>query len=556
MEFTQIAYLLGIAALFGIVARRFKQPLLVGYLFGGLSAAYFGHLGDSEILSSMGKIGVTLLLFLIGLEMNVRDLPSIGKAAIYTGLGQIIFTFIISFLVGTFLGISTLPAAYIAIATTFSSTIIIVKLLSEKNDLDSLYGKISVGFLLVQDVVAILLLMFLAGIKRGGLEGGDYIFIVVKGVLLLLLIWTLSKKVIPMIFEKYVAGSTELLFIVSIAWALGIATLVAGPFGLSLEIGGFIAGLALSNLPENLEIASRTRPLRDFFLTIFFLTLGASLLVENVTSVILPAFIFSILVLIGHPIILLVVMGLLRFKKRTSFLASVTVAQISEFSLIIMTMGLSLGHVRESHVALTVMVAAITMTASTYLILGGDKIYLKIKDKLNIFERNITKEPELVKEEGISNHVILVGYGRAGRAIFPVLEKKKLPIIIIDYNPKIHSKLQTEKKPVIFGDISDPEILDTGKIEKARLVISTVTNLTDNLIMLEHIKRLQIKPLIFNYASLKEEAIKLYEAGSDYVIVPEIVAGEHLRHLIASHGISEKRFRRMGENNFKRLLYK
>jgi len=556
MEFTQIAYLLGLAALFGIVARRFKQPLLLGYLFAGLFAAYFGHQTDSGLLSNLGKIGVTLLLFLVGLEMNLKELPTIGKAAIFTGLGQIIFTFTISFLVGILIGFSPLPAAYIAIATSFSSTIIIVKLLSEKNDLDSLYGKISVGLLLVQDVVAILILMFLAGFKKGGLGTGDYTFIAAKGVILLLLVWVLSKKIIPVIFEKYVASSTELLFIVSIAWALGIATLVAGPFGLSLEIGGFLAGLALSNLPENLEIASRTRPLRDFFLTIFFLTLGASLFVENISRVIIPSLIFSVLVLVGKPIVLLVVMGFLRFKKRTSFLASVTVAQISEFSLIVMAMGLSLGQVTQSHVALTVIVAAITMTASTYLILGADKFYLKIKDNLNIFERKITKEPDFIKKLDVSNHVMLVGYGRAGKTILPVLERKNISYVIIDYDPKVHARLVSEKKPSIFGDIGDPEILDLGGILKARLIISTVTNLTDNLMILEHIKKLRVKPLVITYAQLKEDAIKLYENGCDYVVVPEIVAGDYVRHLIISHGISEKRFRKMGENHFKRLMYK
>lgn len=557
MNFSQIALLLGIAALFGIVARRFKQPLLVGYLFAGMAASYFGFLGSSEILESLGKIGVALLLFLVGLEMNIRELPTIGRAALYTGLGQIVFTFTLSFLIGTYLiGFPLLPAVYIAIATTFSSTIIIVKLLSEKNDLDSLYGKISVGFLLVQDVVAILILMFLAGLRQGGIGVGGYLFIALKGIVLLIVLWVLSKRIIPIIFEKYIALSQELLFIVSIAWALGVATLVAGPFGLSLEIGGFLAGLALSNLPEHLEIASRTRPLRDFFLTIFFLTLGASLLVENIGSVIAPAFAYSALVLIGNPIILLTVMGILRFKKRTSFLASVTVAQISEFSLIVMAMGASLGHVTQNHVALTVIVAAVTMTVSTYLILGADRVYLKIKNHLDIFERKLTSEPVFLEKDKFSDHAVLVGYGRAGRAILPVLQKKNFSLIIVDFNPKVYKRLSAEKKPVIFGDISDPEILDDANIEAARIIISTVTNLTDNLVLLEHVKKLTRRPLVISYALLREDAVKLYEAGSDYVVVPEVVAGEHLRHLLVSYGLSEKRFKKLGKSHFNRLIYK
>ena len=317
-----------------------------------------------------------------------------------------------------------------------------------------------------------------------------------------------------------------------------------------------MAGLALSNLPEHLEIASRTKPLRDFFLTIFFLSLGAGLLVTGFTGIIIPALVFSLIVLIGHPIILMIVMGLLRFKKRTFFLASVTVAQISEFSLIIMAMGQSLGHVESSHVALSVMVAALTMAISSYLILGSEKIYAKVKDKLNIFERKTTAEPEFVKEENLSNHIVLVGAGRAGRALLPLFAKKKIPYLIIDFDPKVYANLEAEEKPVIFGDISDPEIQDAANIENAYMVISTVANLADNKSLLEHIKKKRDRIVCVFIAVTRSDAIKLYELGASYVVLPEVLAGEHLRHILASHGVRGDWFEKSGKSHFDRLIYK
>ena len=556
MEFSQISLLLGLASIFGILARRFKQPILVGYLFAGLAAAYFGLIGESEIIKNLGKIGVALLLFLVGVEMNIREIPTIGKAALYTGLGQMLFTFVIALSAGLLFGFGLLPSIYIAIAMSFSSTIIIVKLLSEKKDLDTLYGKVAVGFLLVQDLVAVLILMFLAGMGSGGVTIAGYIFIAIKGALLIIAVWALSKKVLPYLFERYVAESVELLFIVSIAWALGVAALVAGPLGLSLEIGGFMAGLALSNLPEHLEIASRTRPLRDFFLTLFFLTLGASLLVEGIGSIIFPALVFSLLVLIGNPIIVMIVMGFLRFKKRTSFLSSVTVAQISEFSLIVMAAGLALNHVSQSHVALTVIVAAITMTISTYIILGADKIYLRLKNKLSIFEREIFTEPQVLAKDTYSDHIILIGCGRTGKRLLSLFSRKKVPYIIVDYNPDLYTQMIAEKKPIVFGDISDPEILEAVSVERARMIISTSADFTDNLALLDYLKKQRRKPTTVFEAPTREEAIKLYESGANYVVLPEVLAGEHLRHILSSHGTDGKWFEKVGKGYFNRLLMK
>lgn len=554
MSFSDLALLLVIAAAAGVVAKALKQPLLIGYLFGGLLLALFGVVRDFEAIAALGKIGVALLLFLVGLEMNVRELPTIGKIALLTGLGQIFFTSLVGYLIALALGFGVLPSVYIAVALTFSSTIIIVKLLSEKGDIGSLYGKIAVGFLLVQDFVAILILMFLAGLGGREVSLSQFLVIGIKAIALLASVWFLSKKVLPTLFDKFIASSSEILFVGSIAWALGVAALVGGPLGFSYEIGGFLAGLALSNLPEHLGIASKTRPLRDFFLTIFFLTLGTQLLVKNIGVVITPAIIFSLFVLIGNPLIVLIIMGLMRYKKRTSFLASVTVAQISEFSFILMAMGLSLGHVGQSEVATVILVGVITMTISTYLILGSDKIFLKLKDILSIFERKVTHEQALLQEKIYNDHIVLIGCDRMGKSLISFFKKKGLLYLVVDHNPKVFANLSAERIPVLLGDIDDPEIKALAKMDKARMVISTISNTNDNMSVLEYIRNLTRRPLIITKADTKMDALREYEAGASFVLLPEVIAGEYLRHVFVSHGLSEERIRKMGKGHFNRLI--
>jgi len=557
MEFSHIAALLVVAGIFGIAARFFKQPLLIGYLLAGLFLGITGVAGDTHAVSSLGQIGVTLLLFLLGLEMNLAELPSIGKVALMTGIGQIAFTSTIGFFLARLLGFPVLPSIYIAAALTFSSTIIMVKLLSEKKDLSSLYGKIAVGFLLVQDFVAIAILMFLSGIGNGDIGITQYVVIAVKAIVLFLVVWILSRRLLPYIFDKFIAASPELLFIVSIAWALGFASLVAGPIGFTLEIGGFLAGLALSNLPEHFQIASRTRPLRDFFLTLFFIYLGTQLVVgAGIWSVLPAAIALSLFVLVGNPLIVMTIMGFLGYKKRTSFLAGLTVAQISEFSLIIVIMGKSLGHLTQDNVALVVMIGVITMTASTYLILGADKVYRYVNKYLSIFERGGKRERAYTVESKLDDHIVLVGCDRTGKTVAMKFLKKNIPFLVVDFNPNVYTKLTAQNIPVIFGDITDEEIIEASNLDKARMVISTTSNLEDNLTLAAHLKAVRRAPVSVFTASMRNEALKLYEAGANYVIVPDVVAGDHINHILRAYGTRGERLAKAGKLHFNRLIFK
>jgi Kef-type K+ transport system membrane component KefB/voltage-gated potassium channel Kch len=543
----ELAIVILIAAGLGIAARLLKQPIILAYLFAGLAIGVFDffHLNNKELFQIFSELGIMFLLFLIGLEINYSSLRLVGKTSILVGLGQIIFTFISGFYIARFFNFNYLESAYIAIALTFSSTIIVIKLLSEKKDTNSLYGKISVGFLLVQDFVAILILIFLAGIQISSDNSyliknpsGEIIFnnfyhiflTILKGLGLFIIMIYLGRKILPLVFDK-IARSQELLFLTSLAWCFGIATIVVKA-GFSIEIGGFLAGLALANSSEHFQISARIRSLRDFFILIFFVILGSSFVFSNFSGLLLPIIVFSLFVLIGNPLIVLMIMGILGYRKRTSFLCGVTVAQISEFSLILATLGLKLGHLNEKATSLITAVGITTITLSTYLIIYSDEIFRRISRFLSIFERRVKKQ-EIVDGITTTKPIVLIGAHRVGQNIASHLNKEDL--LIIDFDPDIIARLRRQGYDVIFGDISDSEIMEKADLKSAQLVICTSPNFEDNIRILEEIgtRETNNQPKVILRARNEKDAKILYKKGADYVILPHLTAGQYLGKSIA-----------------------
>ena len=524
----ELASLIILSAGLGILAKIFRQPLIIAYLITGIIISYTGIINaNNETFRLFADLGIVFLLFLIGLEINYDSLRMIGKPAIILGLGQIIFTFVGGFFIAKFLGFNSIASSYISIALTFSSTIIIVKLLSEKKDISSFYGKLSVGFLLVQDLVAILILIFLTGIETGGANQniiiGKTILTILKGIIIFSLILYLGRKFVPYIFDK-VARSQELLFLISLAW-LFLMVAIVKKLGLSIEIAGFLAGLSLANSSENFQISSKLKPLRDFFIMIFFIVLGSSFSLPKIQGIGLEIIIFSLFVLIGNPLIVLILMGILGYKKRTSFLTGLTVAQISEFSLILALMGQKLGHLNESEVGLITGVGIITITLSTYLILNSDLIFRRISKYLSIFERKKILEDKNFAVE-YKKPIILVGAHRTGQSIALNINPKNL--LVIDFDPDIISFLKQKNIDYIFGDIADPDVFEKANIPQAKIIISTSPDFNDNMTLLQEIKKLEQKPKIILRAETEKDALILYEKGADYVLLPNFTAGQYL----------------------------
>ena len=538
----ELAIIICIAATLGIIAKILRQPLILAYIVTGiiigLIQIFFQsfYIGEKEVFDLFSELGVMFLLFLIGLEMNYSSLKTVGKTSIVVGSGQILFTFIFGFLIATVLGFTQINAAYIAIALTFSSTIIVVKLLSDNKTINSLYGKISIGFLLVQDFVVIFMLIILAGLESGeGFSIKTLTYTLFLGIILFGIMIAIGRNIFPYIFSK-IARSQELLFITSIAWVFGLVALIEflrikTGIGFSIEIAGFLAGLALANSSEHYQIANRIKPLRDFFILIFFVMLGSSIVFYDFSAIGLPIIILSLFVLIGNPLIVITIMGLIMgYRKRTSFMSGITVAQVSEFSLILGALGLKLGHINEETMALIAAVGIITITTSTYMIVFSDKLYSKLSPLLSFFERkNPRKEYSF---EDNKKPIILVGYDRTGKSIAARLEKEKM--LVIDFNPDIIKGLEKLGYSCIYGDIIDPLIFENVDFTSAKMVISTSPELKDNINLVSGIKLSGSKAKIISRAESEEDAKILYSKGCDYVFLPLYSSGQYLGKIIDS----------------------
>ncbi|MEP7103634.1 MAG: cation:proton antiporter [Candidatus Dojkabacteria bacterium] len=544
--FLELTVILIIASVISILFRYLKQPPIMAYILTGILVAQLTFFSNESKISleMLSRIGITLLLFVLGLEFKVLELRSVGKVSFITAISHIAIATVVGFIICSVLGFSPVEALFLAFALTFSSTIIIVKLLSDKKDLTSLHGKIAVGYLLVQDFCAILSLIFLAGFHDGQAPGLDILMIsLVKALFLITITIIFSQYVFPKLIHS-LSRSSEILFVASLAWAFGMASLVSSsPIGFSIEIGGFLAGLALANSEESTQIISKVKSLRDFFIVLFFVVLGTQLNFSDLDIVIVPALILSVFVLIGTPVTVMIILGLLGYKSRTSFLVGLSVAQISEFSLSLIILGQQLGQVSEKAVGVVTIVAIITFTLSTYLITNGDKVYDLLSPYLKIFERKGKNLEIYTATKDLNNHIVLLGADRMGRSMLKTLKDQKEDILVMDFNPDITKNLKDDGYNVIFGDIADEDILNKAGLDKAKIILSTISDFEDNIILLNFLKlqmkNKEFKPIIIVTSHLENDKTELMEAGANYVIMPYHSAGKYLAKLIRSGQIED-----------------
>lgn len=539
--FTDIAIIICLAAVLCVIFRLLKLPAILAYILTGIILGPLGlfHLENETALATLGQLGVTLLLFMLGLEVKLKELRSIGKSAIIAGVLQMYFTFFIGFFMTMFLGFSKTEAIYTGIALSFSSTIVIVKLLSDKRDLNSLHGKLALGILLVQDFFAILTIIFLSG--NGTVNSTSVVpyigGLLIKIVILFAIIAFLSSTVFPKL-TRIIARSPESLFLVSLAWVFALTALVASSYiGFSIEIGGFLAGLALANTHENFQIVAKMRALRDFFITIFFVTLGIEMNITNVGNVLLPAIALSLFVLFIKPFVVTGITGLLGYRKRTSFFVGISFAQISEFSLIIVFLGARIGAISNDLATIVVLVSIITYAISAFMLQNNNKIYKKVHKLLSIFQTKHSRSERITENEeqlaDLDNHIIIVGGDQMGQSILHSLEKKDEKIVIVDFDPDLVKNLKEKTDlPVLFGDIADFEIQERVGVHKAKLVVSTVPDLEDNLLLIQGISHTNPKAKIIVMAYQRDDAKALYDAGADYVVLPYLTGGNHLAKLL------------------------
>lgn len=551
--FIELSLVVLVAVIISFIVRILKQPLIIGYVITGIIASPYllNLVSSANDLATFAKIGIAILLFMVGLNLNPKVIKDVGKVALITGVSQIAFTFTFGFLISKLFGLSTIVSAYLAIAISFSSTIVIMKLISDKNELDSLYGKISIGFLIFQDLVAIIVLIIISSFS----EAPNLSFLIfetlLKGAGLIIGLFGLGIYVLPKL-TKYAAKSQELLLLFSIGWALAIASLF-NYFNFSIEIGALLAGVTLSLSQYRYEISSKIKPIRDFFILIFFIFLGSQMSFDSIGPYKNPIIILSLLILVGNPIIVMTIMGLLGYTKRSSFMSALSLSQISEFSFIIISLGVTKSHIPQEILGVVTAIGLITMALSSYMILYSNKLYPLLSKYLSLFEKKGAKVDEGKYHIDENYDIILFGYNRIGYTLLKTFKKAKKKCLVVDYNPDTILKLARKGTDSRYGDASDSELLETLPLKGAKMIISTIPELETNLTLITKIKQINRTAALIAVSYQIDDALKLYETGATYVITPHFLGGEYASSLIEKYGLHKESLQEEGLKKIKEL---
>ncbi len=537
--FAQITALLVLTVGVAWLTRLLRQPIIVAYIFAGIAA---GPLllniiqKGTDDFALFSQLGVILLLFVVGLSLNFNYIKKIGKIAVLAGIGQAIFTAGLAFGILQFLfGFATLPALYLAIAITFSSTIIITKLLSDKKQTDSLYGRHTIGLLLVQDVIAVLLMIFLTVNGDAGNLADSILKLLTGGFLLLSGVIVMAKYILPYTLKK-IAGSTEFLFIFSLAWCFLLAYL-AKTLGFSYEVGAIAAGIALGSSPYQPEINARVTPLKDFFLIIFFILLGAELDFSIIQSALIPSLVLTLFIMIGSPFILYLLYRRMKFTRKTSLFIGLTAAQVSEFGFVLLYLGREMGHVGQYEIAIFTLVAISTIFISAYMITWNEAVFRFLNPLLSVFGK---KDYEEIEEGAPIYDIWVVGYHRIGWNIVNALRGKNSSFAVIDFDPTVIETLNKEKISAYFIDVGDVSLLSELPLHKAKLIISTIPNIESQIALIKHVRSHSSETVLIANAPEAKYMASLYEAGADYVMTPHLLGGKWISNLIGNNKVNRK----------------
>jgi Kef-type K+ transport system membrane component KefB len=527
-----------VATIIGIITHRLKQPIILGYLIAGIIVGpEIGRqlITEPENIEIISEIGLILLLFIIGLELNLKSIISSGKQLIVVGLGQFIICVLLGWLTFSMLvsgsGEGNLTVLYLALLCALSSTAIVVKSLNDKFELDTLHGKVSVGVLIIQDLWAIIILAFQPNFND--LQITLLGMAIIKSLLLVTAGFLISKYVLRYIFES-VSKSPEMVVSISLGWAALVAA-VAGWMGLSKEMGALIAGVSISTFPYSIHVTAKTLPLRDFFLTLFFVSLGMKI-VEPQTDIILYSLGLLCFITLTRfasvlPLLLLTGSGL-----RTAFISSLNLSQLSEFSLVVASIGLGLGHIQEDIFAILIYTMAFTSIVSSYFIKYNNQIYHVFEHTLDRW--GIRRFGSLQEKTGPhqTHPIVILGYHRGAQSLLEALSEKYPEllekILVVDFNLEVLKELQSMQIAGVFGDISHLDTLEHTHLEEAEIIISTIPDIllkgTNNLQIVKLCRNLAPEALIVATADLPDKVETLKVAGANEVILPYSMAGEFL----------------------------
>lgn len=537
--FTQLSLVIVVAGVVSIVMRLLKQPLIIGYILTGIlvGPTLLDLIHEHDAFETFSEIGIALLLFIIGLELSLTTIRRLGKPVFVTAAALFGVMVTMGYLIGVALGFTTNEAIIVGLAIFFSSTIIIAKVLSDKKQLTRMNGQLAIGIILVDDIVATFALLYVSTHTGGGLDAVDVSILILKGVVTAAVLTLFGAKILPKM-SKFVASSQELLFIFALAWGFGIASLV-NAIGFSVEIGALFAGVTLAHLPYVHQIGAKLKPLRDFFIILFFISLGESLELQNLATAVVPALILSVATLIIKPIVVMMSLGLLRYTKRTSFMTGINLSQISEFSIILVVLAAGTGLVGPQLSAIITLVAIITIATSTYLMKYDDWLFRKFEKNLHLFERSVTNES---KHRAKEYPLVLFGYLNGGDKFLKTFHAMRHRFVVVDYDPEVIEELERKHIEFLYGDATDPELLADIDFEKAKLVVNTIADHFVNVALVRHVHHHNPDAIMICYSNDYNEAAELYKLGASYVMLPHFIGSEQLSSFINTHGFNKHSF--------------
>lgn len=549
--FTQLSLVIVLAAIVSLVMRLMRQPLIMGYIVTGIivGPAVLHMVDGAQTFDTFAQIGIALLLFIVGVGLNASVIKSLGSIASSTALISLVTVGGLGFLISRLFGFTDLAAIIIGLSLFFSSTIIILKTLSDKKETHRLYGQIAIGVLLIEDVIATLSLVVIAALGNGGgLTSQQLIDLAARACGLGFGLYLVARYLLPQLTKQF-AASQELLYLFTIAWGFGIASIFYWA-GFSLEVGALFAGVSMAGLPYSTEITARLKPLRDFFVILFFIFLGSSFSFAGISQNLGLAVILSATVIFAKPLFTMVALGIKGYTKLTSFKTAVHRSQISEFSIILVVFAVGQGLVDSNVATIVTLAALITIAISTYLMKYDDQLYRLWERQLSLFERRIvtehTRKPTVYP-------LVLFGFQKGGYEFVKTFRELKQNYVVVDYDPEVVDTLESQGIHHIYGDATDIELLEEIGLDKAKMVVSVVTDYTVNEYLAKRIRSRNPHCVFVCHAADFDEAANLYGLGATHVILPHFIGSQAISGFIKKHGYSHSAFEKYKKDGVLKL---
>ncbi|MFO7573387.1 MAG: cation:proton antiporter [Gaiellaceae bacterium] len=536
--FADIAVILIVSALAGVIAVRLRQPLVVAFVVVGVlvGPSVLGLVEPGDELELLSNLGVAVLLFVVGLKLDLHVIRRLGPVAVVVGCVQVALIALGGFVIALALGLDTVASLYVGIGLAFSSTIIVVKLLSDRREIDDLHGRLAVGILIVQDIIVVAAMIVIATTGEGtGSLGAALVEVGLKSAALVVVLAVLMRFVLGPLLHS-LARNPDLLLLFAIAWAVVLAA-VGDWIGIGAEVGAFLAGFSLASTPYREAIGSRLVTLRDFLILFFFIDLGSRLDLSEAQDEVLAAIVLSVFVLVAKPLVITVLLTAMRYRSRVSLETALSLAQISEFSLILAALGLRFEQIDEETTTLLTVVALVTITASSYLLLNAETISRRFAGALERLERGDSERLRLAEHEPPPD-VVVLGLGRYGDGIVSGLHEHGLRILGVDFDPVVLSRWAEQGVGVLYGDAEDPELPSILPLPHSGWIVSTIRRVDANLALLAALQHFEYDGKVAVAAHRRDEGERLRAAGADRVLYPYADAAQEVVELVARSDIA------------------